>query len=196
MQHTQPILAASPASRASVLGLAVLTAVIAAATAAVTASQVHAQQPAKAPQALPAPASVPSVEEARRQATALHTVVHAMLQTVHDTYYREDEGLRIPASVFKDVFGELEQSQRVRLRWLAIEGKAMNTEHLPRDEFEREAVRILKAQREAHEDLTNGVYRRAAPIRLSNHCLKCHVPDRRSTKDRIAGLIVQMNVGP
>ena len=35
---------------------------------------------------------------------------------------------------------------------------------------------------------------RAAPITLTNHCLKCHVPDRKSTEDRTAGLIISMPV--
>jgi hypothetical protein len=36
------------------------------------------------------------------------------------------------------------------------------------------------------------MYRRAGPITLTNHCLKCHVPDRKSTKNRTAGLIISV----
>ncbi|MCA9043870.1 MAG: hypothetical protein KDA69_06090, partial [Planctomycetaceae bacterium] len=38
------------------------------------------------------------------------------------------------------------------------------------------------------------ILRRAAPITLSNQYLKCHVPDRKSTEDRQAGLIISIPV--
>jgi hypothetical protein len=75
-----------------------------------------------------------------------------------------------------------------------VEGLAMNTDHLPQDSFETEAVRLLKSGKPFHEQSENGLYRRAAPIRLSSHCLKCHMPDRKSTNDRTAGLIITVPV--
>jgi hypothetical protein len=117
-----------------------------------------------------------------------------LLRVVHDRYYREDEGLPLPAAIFREVFHDLEQEQRVKLRWLAVEGQAMNTDHKPQNSFEEEAVRALKAKRAFYEQVTGGTYRRAAPITLTNHCLKCHVPDRRSTRDHTAGLIIQIPV--
>lgn len=132
--------------------------------------------------------------QARRQADILHTSIHATLQVVHDRYYREDEGLPIPAAIMGDVFKELETQQNVTLRWLAVEGLAMNTDHLPQDSFETEAVKSLKSGRPYHEQSEGGLYRRAAPITLSSHCLKCHMPDRKSTNDRIAGLIIAIPV--
>jgi len=132
--------------------------------------------------------------QARRQAEILHTSIHAMLQTVHDRYYREDEGLPIPAAIMGDVFKQIETEQEVKLRWLAVEGLAMNTDHLPQDDFETDAVRLLKSGKTSHELSTDGLYRRAAPITLSSHCLKCHMPDRKSTADRKAGLIISIAV--
>jgi hypothetical protein len=133
-------------------------------------------------------------QQARRQAEILHTSIHATLQVVHDRYYREDEGLPIPAAIMGDVFKELETEQNVRLRWLAVEGLAMNTDHLPQDSFETEAVKSLKSGKPFHEQSADGLYRRAAPITLSSHCLKCHMPDRKSTSDRTAGLIIEIPV--
>lgn len=140
----------------------------------------------------PAPSIRPelSTDQARRQAELLHASMHSALQVVHDRFYREDEGLPIPAAVLSEVFRQMEADQNVKLRWLAVEGLAMNTDHLPRDAFEIEAVRILKSGKPAHEESQDGLYRRAAPVTLSNHCLKCHMPDRRSTRDRIAGLVI------
>ena len=138
--------------------------------------------------------SKPILNEARRQAEILHTSIHSTLQVVHDRYYREDEGLPIPASILGDVFEELENTENIKLRWLAVEGLAMNTDHRPQDDFENEAVKVLKSGKSSHEQLENGLYRRAAPITLSSHCLKCHMPDRKSTRDRTAGLIIAIPV--
>jgi hypothetical protein len=134
------------------------------------------------------------LDEARRQAEVLHTALHAALQVVHHRYYREDEGLPIPAATLKDVFAELEEEHRLKLRWLAVEGQAMNTDHKPRDAFEREAVEALKSGSRQFERAENGVYRRAGSITLGNHCLKCHVPNRKSTEDRTAGLIIAIPI--
>ena len=116
---------------------------------------------------------------------------------IHDRYYREDEALPIPAAILGEVFKDVETEQHVKLRWLAVEGLAMNSDHKPTDEFERQAAEKLKAGERFYEITADGVYRRAAPITLSGHCLKCHMPDRKSTRDRVAGLIITIpvNVG-
>jgi hypothetical protein len=136
----------------------------------------------------------PSPAEARRQAETLHTTVHATLQIVHHHYFREDEGTPIPAATLKDVFAAVEAEHRVKLRWLAVEGQAMNSDHKPRDPFEHEAVRALKAGKPAYERAEGGVYRRAGSITLLNDCLKCHLPNRTSTKERTAGLIISIPI--
>jgi hypothetical protein len=143
-----------------------------------------------APSAPSRAARRPSVDEARRQAELLHQAMHATLQVVHHEYYREDEGLAIPAATLKEVFAELAQKEQVQLRWLAVEGQAMNTDHRASSPFETEAVQALKSGRDALERVEGKLYRRAAPITLTSHCLKCHVPDRKSTRDHTAGLIV------
>lgn len=136
----------------------------------------------------------PSLDEARRQAEVLHTAMHATLQAVHHHYYREDEGLPIPAVTLKDVFQDLEKEQHVKLRWLAVEGRAMNSDHKPQGSFEDEAVKALKAGNRDFESVEHGVYRRVGSITLTNQCLKCHVPDRKNTKNRTAGLIIAIAV--
>jgi Protein of unknown function (DUF3365) len=133
-----------------------------------------------------------SVAEARRQAILLHAAMHTSLQLVHHELYREDEGLPLPAAVFNDVFAELSREQGVVLRWLAVEGVAMNSDHSPQNQFERDSVDALKAGKTSVETFDSGVYRRAARITLTNACLKCHVPDRKSTDDRTAGLIISI----
>lgn len=135
-----------------------------------------------------------TVQTARAQAASLHDALHTMLQVTHDRFYREDEGLPIPAATLKDVFAELKKKQDITVRWLVVDGQAMNVDHKPQDEFERMAVKVRTSGKPLHEQIVNGVYRRAGPITLSNHCLKCHVPNRRSTRDRTAGLIIDIPV--
>jgi len=133
-----------------------------------------------------------SVAEARGRAQLLHETLHASLQVVHHEYYREDEGLTIPAVTLRRVFGELADRHKVELRWLAVTAPPMNVEHKPRDEFEKQAVAALAKGDAEFEQAADGVYRFAGAITLSSECLKCHLPNRTSTKDRAAGLVITM----
>ena len=153
---------------------------------AICAAVVYGDDPKKRPAI--------SLEAARRQAEVLHDAMHASLQVVHHRYYVEDEGLPIPAAIFKDVFADLEKEQHVKLRWLVVEGQAMNDDHKPQTPFEHEAVKALTSGKKSHEEAENGVYRRAGSIALTNHCLKCHVPDRKNTNTRTAGLIITIPI--
>ena len=157
-------------------------------------SVAQSDEKAATPRAATAAVAVRTLDEARRQAEVLHTTMHATLQIVHHRYYQEDEGLLLPAATLKEVFAEVEKEHGIKLRWLAVEGQVMNTDHTARDEFELEAVKALQSGKPDYERVEKGVYRRAGPITLSNHCLKCHVPDRKSTEDRTAGLIISMPV--
>lgn len=116
------------------------------------------------------------------------------MQVVHNRYYREDEGLPIPAYIMGDVFKEIKEKHHIKLRWLAVEGQAINSDHHPQDAFENETVRSLKSGKAFHEQARNGLFRRVVPITLSSHCLNCHMPDRNSTKNRLAGLIIAILV--
>jgi hypothetical protein len=147
------------------------------------------------PPAASAPeARTPNVAEARAQAQLLHETLHATLQVVHHEYYREDEGLTIPAATMKKVFGELAERRKVGIRWLVVEGQAMNADHVAQDDFERAAVKALAAGEQSHELAAGSVYRHAGPIALTAECLKCHLPNRTSTKPRTAGLIIAIPV--
>ena len=137
---------------------------------------------------------LPSVDEARGRARLLHETIHATLQIVHHEYYREDEGLTIPAATLKRVFPELASRQKLELRWLAVDAQAMNVDHKPRDEFEKQAVQVLTSGKDEYERVENGVYRRAGAITLTSDCLKCHAPNRTSNKERSAGLVITIPV--
>ncbi|MFO0921789.1 MAG: DUF3365 domain-containing protein [Pirellulales bacterium] len=129
---------------------------------------------------------------ARNEATTLHEMVHSSLHLMHHRFYKEDEGLPLPAVVLKEAFAEVEKERQVQLRWLAIEGDAMNVDHKPRTDFERKAAQAIRDRKGFFEQVEEGVYRRAAAIEMTNHCLKCHVPDRKSLETRLAGLVISI----
>jgi hypothetical protein len=137
----------------------------------------------------------PSVEEARQRARLLHGTIHDTLQVVHARYFREGDRLAIPADALKDVFKGVEERDGVELRWLVVDGRAMNIDHEPQDEFEKEAARALASGKDEHELSADGVYRYAGPITLRAECLKCHLPSRSSNKSRTAGLLISIPVG-
>ena len=137
---------------------------------------------------------LPNVPEARARARLLQETIHATLQIVHHRYYREDEGLPIPALTMKSVFAELARSTDVELHWLVVDGQAMNVEHNPRNDFEKKAVKALSSGENEFELVQQGTYRYVGAITLSNECLKCHLPRRTSTEDRAAGLVISMPV--
>ncbi|HTN73903.1 MAG TPA: DUF3365 domain-containing protein [Pirellulaceae bacterium] len=134
----------------------------------------------------------PSVKEARGRARLLHEAMHATLQIVHHEYYREDEALKIPAATMREVFRELADRQKVELRWLAVNAQAMNVDHKPRDDFEKQAVAELASGKNEFERVDNGVYRLVGTITLTSDCLKCHVPNRTSNRERAAGLSISI----
>ena len=136
---------------------------------------------------------LPTTAEARARAELLHESLHATLQVVHHVYFRDDDGTPIPAATLKEVFGEMSKRQKVELRWLAVNAQAMNVDHQPRDEFEKNAVKAIASGQEAYEQAENGVYRRAGLITLGSECLKCHVPNRTSNKSRAAALVITLD---
>jgi hypothetical protein len=138
----------------------------------------------------------PTPAEAEARAELLHETFHAVLQVVHHQYYREDEGLAIPAATLKKVFDELAERKQVRLRWLAVDAEPMNSDHAARTELERKAVAALASGKDEYVAVEGGRLHRAGAIRLSSECLKCHAPRRTSTADQTAGLMISLPIGP
>ena len=136
----------------------------------------------------------PTVAEARQRARLLHGTIHDTLQVVHARYFREGEKLPIPAASLNLVFQELEERDGVKLRWLVVDGQAMNIDNEPQDDFEEAAAKALSAGERGHEATSDGIYRFAGPITLEADCLKCHLPNRGSNKPRTAGLLISMPV--
>lgn len=137
-----------------------------------------------------------TISAARGQARILHETIHGTLRVIHRDFYREDERLPIPSATMQTVFDELAQSHQVQVHWLAVNTPPMNVENAPRDDFEKAAVKALTEGKEEFERVTDGVYRHVGTIVLSSQCLKCHLPNRTSTHERAAGLVIAIPVKP
>jgi len=138
--------------------------------------------------------SIPTLEEARYSARLLHKTMHTTLQVVHRQYYREGERLLIPARTLEAVFAELDRDPGVKVRWLAVNGRAMNIDHDPQDDFEKKAAKALASGKEEFELAEDGLYRHAGAITLSSECLHCHLPSRIGIEKSTAGLVIVMPV--
>jgi hypothetical protein len=137
---------------------------------------------------------LPNVDEARGRAELLHETFHAVLHAVHQQYFREDDGVPIPAATLDQVFQELSKRQRVEIRWLAVNATPMNVDNRPRNDFERKAVDAIASGSDSVETVDPGLYRRVGAIALTSDCLKCHLPSRRSTEARSAGLVIAIPI--
>jgi len=135
---------------------------------------------------------LPTVAEARAQAELLHESFHAALHAIHRQYFRNDEKDAIPAMTLKSVFRELARRRKVELRWLAVNAQAMNVDHEAKTPFEKAAVEAIAAGAESFERTEGGIYRRVGAITLQSECLKCHLPTRSDTRDRLAGLLIAL----
>lgn len=133
-----------------------------------------------------------TIVEARGRARLLHETIHGTLQLVHRDFFDPNDHDFIPSATLEEMFKDLETRQKVEVRWLGVEGKTMNVDHKPADDFERKAADALRAGKAEFEMVENGKFRRAGVITLHNACLKCHVPNRTSLEDRVAGLVISM----
>lgn len=130
--------------------------------------------------------------EARGQARVLHETIHGTLQVMHRDFFVDDENLSLPSQSLQDVFKELTLGWGIKIKWLGVNAKTMDSDHKPEDRFEEKAVEALAAGKTEFEAVEKNVYRHAGLIKLQNECLKCHVPHRKSLEDRAAGLVINI----
>ncbi len=138
-----------------------------------------------------ASANLPAtVDEARGRARWLHEVVHGALQVMHRDFFDEEAvGLSLPSQSLDDVFDEMSRTYQVEIRWLGVNANK-GKDHLPKDRFEEQASAALLSGKMEYEAVEGKRYRFAGHIRLQNECLKCHVPERKTLEDRMAGLAI------
>lgn len=142
----------------------------------------------------PEPSPRPSVEEARARARILHEAMHGALQVMHRDFFDEEESRIIPSHSLEDVFRGMGKAYEVEMAWLVVNADAMNIDNNPRDDFEKRAVKTLSDGASEHAEVEDGRFRYVGAVQLSSRCLKCHVPYRKSTHDRVAGLVISMPI--
>lgn len=135
-----------------------------------------------------------TADEARVRARILHETIHGSLQVMHRDFFREDESITIPSHSLEDVFKELERGHGIKIRWLAVNAKAMNIDNEAKTDFEKEAVKVLSDGNPEYDQIKDNRFHYAGSIRLASQCLKCHLPQRTSNKDRTAGLVISMSL--
>ena len=141
--------------------------------------------------------SIPATEkEAWGRARWMHELVHGTLQVMHRDFFGDgdDEALSLPSQSLEDVFKELARSWSVEIRWLGVNA-TKDIDHEPQNDFEKAAAKALEAGKTEYFEKGESRYRYVGAIRLQNQCLKCHVPDRKSLEDRVAGLVISMPIG-
>ncbi len=139
------------------------------------------------------PISAPtSMGAARARAQLLHEMIHGTLQVMHRDFFDEDDAHAIPSASLEDVFHEMSRSFQVNIKWLNVNTDVVNIDHQPENKFEKDAATRLAAGEEFVESSAADRYHFAGSIRLRSQCLKCHVKNRTSTKDRTAGLVISM----
>lgn len=130
-----------------------------------------------------------TIEEARSRARWLHEAMHGALMVMHRDFFDDNQPNSIPSQSLEDVFAEMARSWGVELRWLGGSG-TKDIDHEPQDRFEEKAVEALLSGEPDFEAVYPDRLRFVGAIPLKNHCLKCHVPQRSSLEDRVAGLSI------
>jgi hypothetical protein len=135
-----------------------------------------------------------TVKEARGRVRLLHEVIRGALQVMHRDFFDEDDAGRIPSSSLEEMFEAVEEEHGVKLKWLGVNAKIMNSDHKAVDEFEKKAVKAIAGGAQEFDSVEGKSLRFVGAIRLHNSCLKCHVPFRDSLETRFAGLSISIPV--
>lgn len=118
-------------------------------------------------------------EEARTIVKLLDDVYKYYI--VFDTINHVDNQGKTPAATTtKQVFKEMEKKGWHSARLISATDKALNKENMPKDEFEKEAVKVLREGQTFFEktETVEGkkVYRAATPVPVVlKECKMCHV---------------------
>ena len=137
-----------------------------------------------------------TVAEARRQASLLSATYLATLHVIHRQYF--DTNLRdiLPPRALEDVFKQIDERTQGKTRWISVNTPAMNIDHEPKPGFEEDAAKALNGGSKEFERVENGLYHRAAPVKLFASCNRCHLSSLSSRRTgRVAALVITLPLG-
>jgi hypothetical protein len=130
------------------------------------------------PQAADGSKADPAVLRARREVQLLDTIYKNAIVLITKHYVEEDSDL--PAGqAFKVLFDTMEKDGWHQVRLLDGTGEALNDENKPRDEFERQAIKALLAEKTGYEQIETRdgkeYLRSATPLPVvMEKCVMCH----------------------
>lgn len=142
---------------------------------------------------LPSKHSDAAIAAARERAKLLHDVYTTTLDVMHHRYFRRD-GPVLPARAMEDIFEEMAELSGSYANWIAVNTKAMSTNHEPSTDFEKKAAAEIAAGKTEYETVGKAVYRRATAIPLQSSCVGCHTKMFAKMPDtpRFAGLVISI----
>jgi hypothetical protein len=123
---------------------------------------------------LPDEAERMSLKEARRAIALLDRNYQSALRQIHRRFPVGNGQPVVAAVVVRDMQREVGSGGVLSSRFLAVGTKAMNPDHEPRDDFERQAVQELKRGARWVEALESGKLRVATVTPLGGGCFPCH----------------------
>lgn len=130
--------------------------------------------PAPAPAAGSEGATGVSLDEARRSVELLNDVYQVTLQEIHRRFPVDSGQPVVAALVIRDIQKRVSSRSGLQSRFLAVDLRAMNPDHAPKDAFEREAAEKLGAGARRWEAVEGGKLRVATVVPLGGTCFPCH----------------------
>lgn len=150
-----------------------------------------ADVPADAGEAVPAV----SLAVARDRARTMYQIYTSTLDVLHDHYFHVNRAV-LPARAMEDIFSDGERQSGAKTRWIAANAKAMNVDHEPADDFEKDAAKRISSGEKIVEQIDGNIYRFAGSVPLGNSCVQCHMGTLMAPpkKPRFAGLVISIPV--
>lgn len=115
-----------------------------------------------------------SLEEARRSVEMLDGIYQLTLQEIHRRFPVGSGQPVVAALVIRDIQKRMNTRGGPQSRFLAVDLRAMNPDHAPKDAFEQEAAAKLAAGARRYEVIEASRLRMATVVPLGGTCFPCH----------------------
>lgn len=134
-----------------------------------------------------------AVQRARRQVLMLDDLYKTVVVLVTDKYVHSDDDVAAGAAA-QLLFEAMRKKGHHDIRLLDATGEPYDDDNLPKDEFEKEAIRALKAGKPSYEQVEERdggrVFRMATPIPVVlEKCAMCHEAYKTAKKNEAIGAL-------
>ena len=135
----------------------------------------------------------PAVQRARRQVLMLDDLYKTVVVLVTDKYVHSDKDVSA-GSAAQLLFEAMRKKGHHDVRLLDATGEPYDDDNLPKDDFEKEAIRALKAGQPAFEKVEQReggrVFRMATPVPVvMDKCVMCHEAYKSAKKNEAIGAL-------